>query len=149
MESKLNTPFPHSPSSFSLQQHREQGQQSVHYVLSLPLPRGHSFRGRVPLPHMGYLPPDAILPKLIPHGLPTGCSSPSTASTWLCTTRPIHQEVFHTGPYGQQLPQPSCPIVGSCSWAAAPAQDTCGVSPWTAAPSGLIHCCTVASSMAA
>ena len=53
MESKLNTPFPHSPSSFSLQQHREQGQQSVHYVLSLPLLHGHSFRVECPCPTWG------------------------------------------------------------------------------------------------
>lgn len=45
-----------------------------------------------------FLPRDAILPKLILCGLPTGCSFPSAASTWLCTTGLTLQALPHAGP---------------------------------------------------
>lgn len=45
----------------------------AHSALSLQLLHGHP----LPLLHM-----DAILPLLIPHGLPRGCSSPSTTPAW-------------------------------------------------------------------
>lgn len=38
---------------------------------------------------------DAVLPNLIPHGLPTGCSTPITAPTWLHTTGPTFQDLLH------------------------------------------------------
>ena len=63
---------------------------------SLPLPH--------PFPCSQCVPPmDAILPELILHKLPTGCSSPSTALTWLRTMRPTLQALLHKDPHGWQL----------------------------------------------
>ena len=47
-----------------------------------------------PCSNVGFLPQDAILPKLIPCGLPTVCSSTS-GPMWVCTTELIFQA--HTG----------------------------------------------------
>lgn len=69
-ESKLNTASFQSPSSFSLQQHREQGQQSLNNSAA---PSSSLLQVKRPP---------------APHGIPTGCNSPSTASTWLCTQGP-------------------------------------------------------------
>ena len=63
---------------------------------------GHS----VLLLHMEFLVQNTVPPKLILCGLPTGCSSPSTAPTQLCTTGPILQELLHTGPHGLRPPSP-------------------------------------------
>ena len=63
----------------------------------------------------------AILPELIPSGLPTGCSSSSTDPAQLCTTGPTLWALLHMGPHGQQLPQPSCRTVDCSSQAATPA----------------------------
>lgn len=101
--------------------------QSVHNAFSLPLLHGH------PLPpvHVKSLPGNAVLPELILCGLPTGCSSLSTAPAWLHTMSSILQELFHTHPHRWQLPQ------------------TSGGSPWPHPPSGHSHCCSMGSSMAA
>lgn len=45
-----------------------------------------------------------ILPELTPHGLPTGCSSPSIAPTWLCSVGLILQELLqHGSPWAAAL----------------------------------------------
>lgn len=49
-----------------------------------------------PYPSMVFLPWDTILHKLTPHGHPTGCSTPSTAPTWVHITWAILQ--VHTIP---------------------------------------------------
>ena len=66
----------------------------------------------------------AILPELILCRLPTGCSSPSTALTWLHTMGSTFQALTHTGHHRWQFPLPSCPSKGpspqaaTLSWAA-------------------------------
>ena len=95
---------------------------------------------------------DAVLPQLIPHGLPTGCLSPSTAWTWLHTTVPILQEQPRQWPNRQQLPQPSCPpppqaallrlqlrpmlLLRGCPWAVD------SFRPLPLLPRGHLHGCT-------
>lgn len=69
------------------QGNREWCLQLVPNTSCLLLLHGHS----LPLFHVGSLPWDAILPKLILRGLPTGSSSSRTAPTWLHTTGSIPQ----------------------------------------------------------
>jgi len=59
----------------------------VHNATSVPLLHGPS----LPLLHVRSLPPDAVLPKLIPHMLPTGCTSPTIAPVQLHTMGPTLQ----------------------------------------------------------
>lgn len=69
---------------------------SVHNTSSLQLFHEHS----PPLLHMGSLPQDSVLLKLIPRRLPTGCSFPSTVPMLLCAAGPILQEVLqHRSPW--------------------------------------------------
>ena len=117
---------------------RGAGEWGLWYNVSSPLLlRGYSL---LPL-----LPWNAVLPALFLCGLPSGCSSPSIAPIQLCTTGPTLWALLHTGPHSQQLPQPSCLTAGFSLQTAAPAQ----CAPWAVPPSGLIHCYTTDSSMAA
>ena len=55
--------------------------------------------------HVGSLPWDAVLPKLILCGLPIGCCSSGSAPTWLCTTEPILQSLLqHRAQWGAVPP---------------------------------------------
>jgi len=55
-----------------------------------------------------------------------------------------------SGPYRWQLPQPSCPTIGSSPWAAAMAWGYFSRgSPWTSAFFSHIHCYTISSSIVA
>jgi len=56
-----------------------------------------------------------------PVWVPTGCSSPSTSPTQLCTTGPTPQALPHTGPHGWYVPHCSCSTAGCSTQAAAPA----------------------------
>ena len=73
----------------------------------------------VPPPH-GTHPWDAVLPRLIFLGLPTGCSSHSTAPAQLGTVGPALQALLLIGLLGQHLFQSFCPTAGCSTWAAAP-----------------------------
>lgn len=81
----------------------------------------------------GSFPRDAVLPQLILHGLPIGCSFPSTTPLWGCPTGPTVQECTApaqgpTAPSGVlrglQLLQPrpllSCGLLCGCTWSSAP-----------------------------
>lgn len=67
----------------------------------------------LPLTQVVFLPQDAILPKfwliLILTGLPSGCSFPCTASTWLCTKRLTLQVLPHVSPPRAAAPPAPCP----------------------------------------
>lgn len=43
----------------------------------------------LPLLYVRFLPQDAVLPELVLHGLPTGCSFAGTALMWIPTMGPI------------------------------------------------------------
>ena len=43
----------------------------------------------LPLLYVRFLPQDAVLPELVLHGLPAGCSFAGTALTWILTMGPI------------------------------------------------------------
>jgi len=91
---------------------REWRLQSVHNTLPLLLLYGHS----LPLLHMGSFLWDVLFPKWNTYGHPIGCSSPSSAPTWCCTTGSILHELLHMGAHRQHLPWPSCPTTGSSPW---------------------------------
>lgn len=87
-----------------------------HHSISAALSSSHSI---ALLFHSRSFPEDAILPKLILRGLPSSCSSSSTAPAQLHTTGPALQEPFHTCLHRWQQPQTSCSTMGSSSWATA------------------------------
>jgi len=97
-----------------------------------------------PCSSMGSLPWDAIIPALIPLGLLTGCTSPSTAPTQLCTTGPTLQALLPMAPNRQWLPHCGLLSMGCSSGPGCSCRILPGVH-----PSCLIHCCTVGSSIAA
>lgn len=75
------------------------------------------------------LPPmDVILSKLIPHGLPTGSSSPSTApQIQLCTTGAHSSGTAPAQvPMDRSSPSSAAPLSGCFPWAAALAQGCSG-----------------------
>ena len=87
---------------------------SIHPILPLIVAQGNWGCGQsIMLCHYPCSIWDAVLPKLILLGLPSGCSSPSTAPTWLCNTGSTHQALLHTGPHGHSSPSPPVPL-----WAA-------------------------------
>lgn len=54
-------------------------------------------------------PQDAFLPELILHGLPIGCSSPSTAPICICDTGPIfHLQIVHRMQFSQAFCSMGC-----------------------------------------
>lgn len=69
-----------------------------------------------PYTNMGSFPQDAVLPQLILHGLPAGCSSSRTAPTSLCTMEPIFQELLHMYPHRFPAILPQCGLLSmGCS----------------------------------
>ena len=95
--------------------------------------------------HIRSLPWGAILPELIPCGLLTCCSSPSTA--------PYHR-AHPLGAAPHRSPRVAAPPALLAPWAALrgsrfPARDLLlGGYPWAVPPSDLIHCCPMGSSVA-
>lgn len=80
---QMKITFPPPPLSYLLPL-RSTGEQelwTIHNTLFLLLLHSCS----LPLLQLGSLPQDVILPKLILHGPPTGCSSSSAAPKWLST----------------------------------------------------------------
>ena len=105
-ESKQKATFPHPPPSTSsppVGQGNGVGPWSVHNASSLPQSLS-AF-------HVGPS-HNAILPNLIPRGLPTRYSSPSTAPTRLRTAGPTFRAPLHTGPHGCSSPGPPAPPRG-------------------------------------
>ena len=101
----------------------------------------------LPLLHVKFLPWDAILHRLILHGLPEGCSSPRAVPACLHITGSTLQALLHMSTR-QQLPKPSCPTADCSSWAKALAWGApCRDSSWAVTPLGIVHRCTVGSPM--
>ena len=103
--------------------------QSVCSTLFPPLLHSHS----LPLLHVGSFPWDAVLPKLILRGLPTGSSSSRTAPTWLRTTGSIPQEQTAPAwvPHRRQFPPDPLLLRGLLSTGCSS-----GLGP---APTGALH----------
>lgn len=116
----------------------------VYYDLFLLLLYSHSLL----LFHMGLLVQDTVPPKLILYGLPTGCSSPSTAPIQLCNTGLVLQELIHTGPHGLRSLSPPAPQWSLHELLLQPGATPAGVS-MGVPPSCLILCCPMGSSMVA
>lgn len=93
---------------------------------------------------------DAVLPKQIMHGLHSGCSSPSAAPTWLCTTGPAIQN--HSGLSTQMAAPPPlfhCGFLSrGCSFSPRLFLSI-GACPWTVPPPGLTSYCTKGPSITA
>jgi len=100
-KSKLKPLSSHPPSSTSSPKQQRTRNRAVvipQCSVSAALPQSLS----APAPRV-FLPWNAILPKLIPHGFPTGCSCPSTAPTHLHTVGPICSHRAHPALLTAQL----------------------------------------------
>uniref|UniRef100_A0A8V1A1J9 Deoxynucleoside triphosphate triphosphohydrolase SAMHD1 n=2 Tax=Gallus gallus TaxID=9031 RepID=A0A8V1A1J9_CHICK len=84
---------------------------------------------------------DAVLPELIPHGLPMGCSSKHCSAV-------ARYHGAHPLGAASAPPVPLLPAALLHGLQLRPRPCSCG-APWAASPSAHIHCCTTGSPMAA